>query len=86
MSNNIQNQNLINTLIKGIQYIVDQTLKNNMTKSYDGLVLSENTDGTWNIQFNGKTHAIKPYKITPTPNTMVKVIVPQGNLNIAYFI
>lgn len=58
----------------------------NSTKIYDGLIVSSNTDGTWNIKYNGETHAMKPYgSIEPTTNLMVKVVVPQGNQNLAFF-
>ena len=72
-------------LIRGIKYIVQKIVKKNSTQVYDGIVLSESADGKWNVQYNGQSHAIKPYKMTPTTNTMVKVFVPQGNQNLAFF-
>lgn len=79
------NQDAIKQLVRGMKYIVHQIVDKSSTQVYDGVVLSEATNGKWNVQYNGKSHAIKPYKITPTINTMVKVFVPQGNQNLAFF-
>lgn len=79
------NQDAVKQLIRGVKYIVHQIVDKSSTQVYDGIVLSEATNGKWNVQYNGKTHAIKPYKITPTASAMVKVFVPQGNQNLAFF-
>lgn len=77
---------MINEMLKGIKYIVDLSIKNT-TKIYDGIILSNNNDGRWNIQYNGEIHPIKPYgSISPSVGNMVKVIIPQGNQAIAFFI
>ena len=79
-------ESMINEMLKGIKYIVDLFIKNT-TKIYEGIILSNNNDGRWNIQYNGEIHPIKPYgSISPSVGNMVKVIVPQGNQAIAFFI
>lgn len=79
------NQDAVKQLIRGVKYIVHEIVDKSSTQVYEGIVLSEATSGKWNVQYNGKIHAIKPYKITPTVGTMVKVFVPQGNQNLAFF-
>lgn len=82
-----QNQNfdkVIEELIKGFSYIV-KSLKTS-TQIYDGIVISNNNDGRWNIKYNGETHAVKLYgSKLPSVNSMVKVFVPQGNQNLSWF-
>ena len=66
--------------------MISRDLKNNSTKIYDGIVISNNNDGRWNIKYNGETHAVKLYgSALPSVNSMVKVVVPQGNQNLAWF-
>lgn len=56
------------------------------TKCYDGIVLSSNNNGKWNVKYNGEIHALKGYGTAiPNVNTVVKVIVPQGNQALAWF-
>lgn len=58
----------------------------NTTKIYNGIIVSSNNNGTWNIQYNGETHSMPAYgNINPTINTVVKVFIPQGNQNLAFF-
>ena len=79
------NQQAIQELLKGIQYMLDGVLKQ-ATKVYDGLITASNGDGTWNIRYNGEVHALKPYgSISPAVGAVVKVIIPQGNQSLAYF-
>ena len=72
-------------LFKSIKYFIDKALKKT-TKVYDGLVISNNNNGRWNVKYNGEIHAIKAYgSVAPTVNSIVKVIVPQGNQSLAWF-
>lgn len=80
------NQDAIDAIIRGISQMIDD-FNNKTTKIYDGVIVSQADNGKWNIKYNGKIHAIKPYgNITPSINSMVKIIVPQGNQNLAFFI
>ena len=57
------------------------------TKIYDGVIVSNNGDGRWNIRYNGEVHSVRSYgNANPTVDQMVKVFVPQGNQNLAWFI
>lgn len=91
MEDNILNkdikQDAIEEIIRGITWMVQESIKNCITNSYDGLILSQANDNKWNVQYNGKTHSIPPYgSVVPSIGKMVKVIVPQGNQSLAYFI
>ena len=80
------NKEAIEQIIRGMTYMVNDTINNNMTKVYDGIVISNNNDGRWNVKYNGETHPVKPYgPIIPDVNTIVKVIVPQGNQALSWF-
>lgn len=66
--------------------MIQDWFSSNSTYAYDGIVVSNNNDGRWNIKYNGEIHPIKLYgSILPSINSMVKVIVPQGNQNLAWF-
>ena len=88
---NIKSQNqeansALEEMIKSIIFLVQDNIKQNTTKIYNGIILSNNNDGRWNIQYNGEIHPVKPYgSIQPSINSIVKVIVPQGNQNLAFF-
>lgn len=74
-----------NEIIRSFDYMVKLLQK--ATLNYDGFIISSNIDGTWNVRYNGEVHAIPSYgSIRPAVNMMVKVFVPQGNQNLAYFI
>ena len=80
------NKEAIEQIIRGMTYMVNDTINNNMTKVYDGIVISNNNDGRWNVKYNGETHPVKPYgSIIPNVNAIVKVIVPQGNQALSWF-
>lgn len=83
MSNN---QEAAKAIIQGINKMLSDYI-NKTTKIYDGIIVSQDVSGKWNIKYNGKTHLVKSYgNITPNINDMVKVIIPQGNQNLAFFI
>lgn len=80
------NKEAIEQIIRGMTYMINDTINNSMTKVYDGIVISNNNDGRWNIKYNGETHPVKPYgPIAPNVNAIVKVIVPQGNQALSWF-
>ena len=79
------NQIVVQEMLKSFQFLLDEVLKQT-TKIYDGLITASNTDGTWSVRYNGEVHALKPYgSVSPSVGSVVKVIIPQGNQNIAYF-
>lgn len=79
-------QKAVNEIIQSIGLLIDSTLYQNTTKIYSGIVLSANSNNTWNIQYNGETHAIKLYGTTsPNIGDMVKVVIPQGNQALSWF-
>jgi uncharacterized protein (DUF2147 family) len=74
---------IIKQMIEGIQYLIDQS--NNSTKIFDGLVTAVNSDGTYKIKLNGKEYDLKKYGAnTIVANQVVKVFIPQNNMNIAF--
>lgn len=77
---------VIDEMLKSIDYLITKALEKT-TKIYDGIILSQNTDGTYNVQYNGQSHAVRSYKIdSPTVGSMVKIIIPQGNPALSFFI
>ena len=79
-------QGAISQIVKGISQMIDNKISKT-TKIYSGQVLSKNADGSYNVKYNGQTHAIMPYKMTDSETgIIVKVFVPQGNQNLAFFI
>ena len=81
-----QYQQAINQMIQGVRLLLSSDLEKKTTKIYSGLVLSVNSNNTWNVQYNGEIHSIPSYgSIQPAANMMVKVVVPQGNQNLAFF-
>ena len=76
----------INEILKTVDYMINKKI-NQTTKIYTGIILSNNNDGKWNVQYNGEIHSIVSYgNITPKVGTMVKVFIPQGNQALAFFI
>lgn len=84
--NTFDYKSTLDEVIRGVGYMITTWMEANSTKVYTGLVISSNTDGTWNVQYNGETHSMSSYgAIQPAVNMMVKVVVPQGNQNLAFF-
>lgn len=75
----------VEQMIKGISYLIEQ-MKQQETKIYSGVVVSSTSNGKWNIQYNGETHAVNAYKVTPKVGQVVKVFIPENNNNLAFFI
>lgn len=75
----------IEELLKSVKFMIQNALKRT-TVVYDGLIVSNNNDGRWNVKYNGETHPIKVYgEIAPIVGSVVKVIIPQGNQALAWF-
>lgn len=75
-----------NELLRGIQYMVDQATSET-TKIYGGYVQSINGDGSCNININGQSYSLKQFGTGEVKEgTNVRVFVPQGNMNLAWFI
>lgn len=84
MQNNYKNA--VKEILKGVSYLLEESSKLN-TQCYDGIILADNGNGKWNVQYNGEIHSLKSYgSIIPTVGQIVKVIIPQGNTSIAFFI
>ena len=63
-----------------------QTALKKTTQCYNGLVVSSSNNGKWNVQYNGEVHSLPVYgDAVPTLNSLVKVIIPQGNQALAWF-
>lgn len=86
MENQSSMDSAIEVLIKSFDYMLNMALSKT-TQIYEGIIVSNNNDGRWNIQYNGEIHPVKPYgSIVPTVGTNVKIIIPQGNQAVAFFI
>lgn len=80
------NDEAIKEILKGINYIVDKAMSKT-TKCYDGIIESQK-ENKWYVRFNGESHLISHYGeiSVPTTGKVVKVIVPQNNIALAFFI
>lgn len=75
----------VNQIARSVEYMLDQK-ELGSTKIYNGIITSL-TNGVATIQINGKVFTINQYgTFTHAVNDMVKVFVPQGNMNLAFFI
>ncbi len=76
----------VQEILKGVAYLLNEASKQN-TQCYDGIIIADNGNGKWEVKYNGEKHSIKPYgSIVPSIGKMVKVIIPQGNTSVAFFI
>ena len=83
--NDINPDVIIQQVLKSIDYMINNAIKKT-TQNYSGIVVSNNNNGKWNVQYNGETHPIFYYgDSTPTIGDVVQVFVPQGNQNLACF-
>lgn len=79
-------QSTIDEIVRSVQYMIDEALSRT-TKSFEGLIKGINSDGTYIVQMNGQTQAVRAYcDYLIDNNSVVKVIVPQGNMNLAYIL
>ena len=83
---NNYNKEAIKEILKGIKYIVNGALSKT-TKCYDGIIKSKDANDKWTVQFNGEDHSICHYgDNVPIIGKIVKVIIPQNNVSLAFFI
>ena len=76
--------NVKDELIDSILYLIDKSDKS--TKIYNGLITQANSDGTYEVQVNGKVFVLSKYSSnTVAVNSLVKVFVPQNNMSMAFF-
>lgn len=72
----------IQEMARSFQYMIDQN--SNDTKIYDGVVVS--ISGGYTVKFNGREHKMKQFGSgTVKVGSMVKVFIPQNNMNLAFF-
>ena len=75
--------------IKSLLHGIDYMIQNAMTKStqiYNGLIVSKTGDKA-EVKVNGKTFTLPQYgNFAHVVNETVKVFVPQGNMNLAFYI
>lgn len=75
----------IQELMRSIKYMIDSRIEHT-TKIYNGLILSINGDKA-NIRINGRDYDIAHYgSFVHNVNDIVNVFVPQGNMNLAFYI
>lgn len=85
MNNQNLNDSAINEIIKSFNYMIKESLKHT-TKIYTGIILSNNNDGKWNVQYNGEIHSVYPHKLAdPVVGEVVTVFIPQGNQALSFF-
>lgn len=81
-----ENKNISQYLYDGVKTIVEKVLK---SKSYavitSVLVLQQNSDGTYQVQYSGKTYNVPLYgNNTPTVNMTAKLFIPNNNMSLAF--
>ena len=75
------NKEALQEIIRAVEYLVEQKLQQN-TQIFDGILLP-----TGQVRINGKDYFIKHYgNFSHESNSVVKVFVPQGNMNISFYI
>ena len=86
MENKELYQQAIETICSSIQYMVEQ-LKQTSTQIYGGVITGSGSNGIYPVMINGKTFSLPVYpsKTLEKGNT-VKVIIPQGNMNLAFIL
>lgn len=75
----------VEQIARSFDYMLEQK-DNASTKIFNGILIQLNDDlGT--VKINGKQYIIPQYgNFQHSVNTTVKVFVPQGNMNLAFFI
>lgn len=82
---NEEYKRVIEEIAKSVLYIVEQS-NASQTKIYSGIILGESS-GVYSVSLNGKTYTIPHYgDFSHSVNDVVKVFVPQNNMNLAFFI
>ena len=79
------NEKALEQLLLSMKFLMEELLKNT-TKIYDGIVVSQYDDKYWNVHYNGHTEKVEHYgDRTITAGKNVKIVIPQGNSNLSYF-
>lgn len=82
---NEQCKEAADSLVSSIGYMIGEANKLN-TQIYNGVITAV-SGGSYTILINGKTFTIPLYgSFSHSVNDVVKVFVPQGNMNLAFFI
>lgn len=79
------NKNALDQIMRGINIMLNHYIDNYTTQIYTGIV-KDQIGNKWAIEYNGEIHNMSPYKIVPQKNDIVKVIIPNGNQNLGFFI
>ena len=80
------NERATTILVQSIRNMIKSYVQKYSTKIYDGIILSQATSGKWNVQYNGENHALAQFSDrTISTGSRVKVFIPQGNQNLAFF-
>lgn len=75
----------IQELMRSIKYMIDNRMEHT-TKIYNGLILSI-TDNMAQIKINGRNYDIIHYgSFAHSVGDIVNVFIPQGNMNLAFYI
>lgn len=75
-------------ILKAIEYVVDSKLRRaSFDKTYTGVIVGVNGDGTYGVQINGVTYnKIKSVAESISINDTVRVVYPQNNPNNMYIL
>lgn len=80
-----QYREAVNGLITGFDYMLQENNKQN-TQIFNGIITAIN-NGSYTIKINGNEYVIPLYgNFNHDINEVVKVFIPQGNMNLAFFI
>lgn len=84
MPNNEYKQ-AVDNMLQGFNYMLNNSIKST-TQIYNGLIVSV-VNNEYTIKINGNNYVIPLYgSFTHSVNEIVKVFIPQGNMNLAFFI
>lgn len=78
--------NFANELLDAIEIIVKQTVTDKSTKIYAGVCKSANSNGTCELEINGKINTVRYYGGTPKSGDAYRVFVPSNNMSVAFII
>lgn len=82
MSNLENSKNAVNEFLRSIKYMIDEAI-NKTTKVYSGRVVSIG-QGKCTVEMNGSTVSASYSGNNIAVGSVVHVIIPQGNINMAY--
>ena len=80
-----QYKEAVDGLIAGFDYMLQESNKQN-TQIFNGIITAI-SGGSYTIKLNGNEYVIPLYGgLSHSINDVVKVFIPQGNMNLAFFI